>query len=219
MKIKICGLTRLEDAYTAIDAGVDYLGFIMYEGSPRHATRHDVRKIVQELKTSDSCPLLIGVFVNESAGLMTSVLDYCGLDLAQLSGEEPPEVMTDPSSPIYGRSFKGIRPQTMSEAASKAERYRPPAPSEDQPHLLIDAHHPTLRGGTGQKANWQIAADLSHRISRLMLAGGLNSSNVVAAIDAVHPYAVDTASGVEDSPGIKNPGKIRAFIRAARSVS
>lgn len=219
MKIKICGLTRLEDACTAIDAGADYLGFIMYERSPRYADQHEVRKIVQVLKTSENCPILIGVFVNEPAGLMASVLDYCGLDLAQLSGEEPPDVMTDLLSPIYGRSFKGIQPLTASEATSDAERYHPPAPTEDQPHLLIDAHHATLRGGTGQKADWQIAAVLSHRINRLMLAGGLNSSNVGAAIDAVQPYAVDVASGVEDSPGIKDPQKIRAFIQAARSNS
>lgn len=218
VKIKICGITRLEDAIIAIDAGADYLGFIMYERSPRYAKRHEVRKIVQELKTSGNCPILIGVFVNESADSMASVLDFCGLDLAQLSGEEPPEVMTDPISPIYGRSFKGIRPLTKSEATSDAERYRPPAATEDQPHLLIDAHHAPLRGGTGQKADWQIAADLTHRIPRLMLAGGLDSSNVGAAIEAVQPFAVDVASGVEDSPGIKNLEKIRAFIRAARSV-
>lgn len=219
MKIKICGITRLEDAFTAIDSGVDYLGFIMYERSPRYANQNVVRRIAQELKNSEKCPILIGVFVNESADLMASVLDDCGLDLAQLSGEEPPEVMTDPLSPIYGRSFKGIRPLNKSEATFDAERYRPPAPAEDQPYLLIDAHHPTLRGGTGQKADWQIAADLSHRFTRLMLAGGLDSSNVGAAIAAVKPYAVDVASGVEDSPGIKNPHKVRTFIRAARSAS
>jgi phosphoribosylanthranilate isomerase len=217
VKIKVCGISRLDDAYAAVDAGVDYLGFIFYDRSPRHTNREQVRTIALELKASGSCPILIGVFVNETAGVMASVLDFCGLDLAQLSGEEPPELITDPSTAIYGRSFKGIRPLTESEATSDSVRYRPPDPTDSQPLLLIDAYHATLRGGTGQVADWRLAANLSRHIPRLMLAGGLNASNVSAAIGAVQPYAVDVASGVEDSPGIKNPDKIRAFVRAARS--
>jgi len=218
VKIKICGITRLEDASIARDAGVDYLGFILYERSPRYVEPGQVRAIVRELRASDRCPILIGVFVNKSAASVASLLDQCGLDLAQLSGEEAPASITDPTSPIYGRSFKGIRPQTTSEARSDAEIYLPPDPAEDQPYLLLDAYHATLRGGTGKQADWQIAAELSRLIPQLMLAGGLNASNVGAAIKTVQPFAVDTASGVEESPGIKDPEKVRAFIQACRST-
>lgn len=218
MKIKICGITRLEDAAIARDAGVDFLGFILYERSPRYVESGRVREIVRELRASSRCPILIGVFVNKSAASVASLLNQCGLDLAQLSGEEAPAAITNPSSPIYGRSFKGIRPQTSSEARSDAELYLPPNPAEDQPYLLLDAYHPTLRGGTGKQADWQIATELSHHIPRLMLAGGLNASNVGTAIKTVQPFAVDTASGVEDSPGIKDPEQIRAFIQACRNA-
>jgi phosphoribosylanthranilate isomerase len=218
VKIKICGITRLEDAAIARDAGVDFLGFILYERSPRYVESGRVREIVRELRASSRCPILIGVFVNKSAASVASLLNQCGLDLAQLSGEEAPAAITNPSSPIYGRSFKGIRPQSTSEARSDAELFLPPNPAEDQPYLLLDAYHPTLRGGTGKQADWQIAAELSHHIPRLMLAGGLNASNVGTAIKTVQPFAVDTASGVEESPGIKDPEQIRAFIQACRNA-
>ncbi len=216
IKMKICGITRVEDAYTAIEAGADYLGFIMYERSPRYTGAVVAKTIADQLRSTTKCPLLVAVFVNEPAELMAEILDTCGLDLAQLSGEESADVLTAPSSPLYGRCYKGIRPTSLPEAARDVERYRPPSSLEDQPDILVDAYHPTLRGGTGEKADWQIAASLAQNTPRLMLAGGLDSSNVAQAIEQVRPYAVDVASGVEASPGIKSASKIRAFAKAVQ---
>jgi phosphoribosylanthranilate isomerase len=216
IKMKICGITRVEDAYTAIEAGADYLGFIMYERSPRYTGAVVAKTITDQLRSTTKCPLLVAVFVNEPAELMADILDSCGLDLAQLSGEEPADVLTALSSPLYGRCYKGIRPTSLQEAAIDVERYHPPSSLEDQPDILVDAYHPTLRGGIGEKADWQIAAILAQNTPRLMLAGGLDSSNVAQAIEQVRPYAVDVASGVEESPGIKSASKIRAFATAVQ---
>jgi phosphoribosylanthranilate isomerase len=219
VKVKICGITRLEDAHSARDAGAYYLGFILYNRSPRYIEPNRIKEIAREMKRDEHCPILIGVFVNETAESMASLLDSCGLNLAQLSGDEPPEFITNPSSPLYGQSFKGIQPRTDSEAASDAERFRPPSPSQYQPLLLVDAYHKTLRGGTGKQGDWKLASRLNRLTSRLMLAGGLNSGNVSEAVKVVQPFAVDVSSGVEISPGIKDPEKIRAFIRAAKTAS
>jgi len=218
VKIKICGITSLEDAVFARNAGADFLGFILYERSPRYIEPEKIKEIILGLKSSDNRPILVGVFVNDSAESIASILDFCGLDLAQLSGDEPPEFIIQTSSPIYGRSFKGIQPQSSSEATAEAARFQPPVPTQDQPALLIDAYHKTLRGGTGHQADWQIAAELSRLVPQLMLAGGLNPSNVGPAVEIVRPFAVDVSSGVEVKPGIKDPDKVRAFIQAAKSA-
>ena len=219
VKVKICGITRLEDAYTARDAGAYYLGFILYNRSPRYIEPNRIKEITRELKSDEDGPILIGVFVNERAESMASLLDSCGLDLAQLSGDEPPEFVTNPSSPLYGRSFKGIQPRTDSEGASDAKRFRPPSPSQFQPLLLVDAYHNTLRGGTGRQGDWKLASRLSRLTPRLMLAGGLNPENVSEAVKVVQPFAVDVSSGVEIGPGIKDPGKIHAFVHAVKTAS
>jgi phosphoribosylanthranilate isomerase len=219
VRVNICGTTRMEDALFARDAGADYLGFILYDRSPRYIEPDKIKEITEGLRGDEGGPLLIGVFVNESVEFMASVLDSCGLDLAQLSGEEPPEFITTPSSPLYGRSFKGIQPRNDEEATSDAERFRPPSPAKHQPFLLVDAYHKTLRGGTGEQGDWTLASRLSHLTPRLMLAGGLNPDNVAEAVKVVQPYAVDVSSGVENSPGIKDHEKIQAFIRAAKDPS
>lgn len=219
VKVKICGITRLEDACSARDAGAFYLGFILYNRSPRYIEPSGIKEITDELRLEEGCPILVGVFVDETAECMASLLDSSGLDLAQLSGDEPPEFITSPSSPLYGRSFKGIQPRTDSEAAADAERFRPPSPSPYQPLLLIDAYHQTLRGGTGKQGDWKLASRLSRLTSRLMLAGGLRPENVSEAVKIVQPFAVDVSSGVENSPGIKDSEKILAFARAAKAAS
>jgi phosphoribosylanthranilate isomerase len=218
VKIKICGLTRAEDALTAAEAGADFLGFIFYEVSPRYVEPQQVKKIAELIKARLSTPVLVGVFVNESAATMAQVLHYSDLDLAQLSGEESPELITDPSSLLFGRSYKGIRPRSEAEARRDGERYLSPTQEAAQPQLLIDAYHRTLRGGTGEIADWEVAASLARRVPRLMLAGGLNPENVAKAISQVRPFALDVSSGVEESPGIKDPLKIRKFVLASRPV-
>lgn len=200
-----------------MEAGADYLGFIFYPPSPRSISKDKARQIATHLRGEGNIPILVGVFVNESAESMAEVLDYCHLDLAQLSGDETPNLIGEIDSPIYGRSYKAIRPQSLAEAESEAEWYRPPQRMNDQPALLVDTHHANLYGGTGLTANWSIAARLTDLVPDLMLAGGLNSSNVVQAVNLVRPFAVDVASGVEASPGRKDHDLVRSFITKAKS--
>jgi phosphoribosylanthranilate isomerase len=248
-KIKICGITNLEDALTAAAAGADYLGFIFYPPSPRAITPETATAVAAQLRAGEKCPILVGVFVNETAERMAAILDQCQLDLAQLSGEEVPSLIGDPQSPLYGRAYKALRPTSFTEAEAEAEWYLPPdnprplspppgdgllpgdrfrqdfdpARSSVQaaavPRLLIDTHHPTLRGGTGQTGDWQMIAQLAETIPGLMLAGGLTPDNVAEAVAQVRPFAVDTASGVESGPGKKDGEKVRRFVTAVRRSS
>lgn len=218
-RVKICGITTIEDALVAADAGADYLGFIFYPRSKRSITPTDCRPIVKELRQRPECPLLVGVFVDESAAAVAAVLETCKLDLAQLSGDEVPSLVADKLSPLYGRSYKALRPASLAEAEADAEWYLPPSHMEGAPTLLIDTYHPTLRGGTGQTGDWSLSARLARAVPGLMLAGGLNAENVADAVRQVRPFAVDVASGVEASPGRKDSEQVRAFIARARRVS
>ena len=221
-QIKICGITSLEDARVALEAGADYLGFILYPPSKRAVDAATTKAIVdalqQEVGDQSGSPRFIGVFVNESASTMADLLDRCGLDMAQLSGDEPPALVGDRHSPLYGRSYKALRPLSLAEAEAEAEWYLPPEQPSDMPALLLDAYHPHLFGGTGQRADWTAAAHLARTISGLVLAGGLTPENVAEAVRQVQPFAVDVASGVEASPGRKAHQKVRRFIANARQA-
>jgi phosphoribosylanthranilate isomerase len=215
-QVKICGITNVEDARIAVEAGADYLGFIFYPPSKRSVSVADARRITIQLRQHERCPLLVGVFVNEQPTTMAQLLEFCQLDLAQLSGSELPSLVHDKDSPLYNRCFKALQPRSLSEALEEADRFVPVNPPSDRPTLLVDAYHPTLPGGTGQTADWEAATRLSQMIPGLMLAGGLNSENVARAIQAARPFAVDTASGVEATPGRKDHALIRSFIAAAK---
>jgi phosphoribosylanthranilate isomerase len=233
VRIKICGLTNLDDALVAAEAGADLLGFIFYDKSPRCITPTQVREIVTQLRDTDHrspilgsdepgspvtaprsplpAPRLVGVFVNPSLEQVVRTMDTCGLDLAQLHGEEAPELL----AALPGRAFKALRPRDAAEAASQAAAFARFGPAGG-PDLLVDAYHPTLRGGAGQTGDWSLAARLAGQ-HRLLLAGGLTPDNVAAAIAQVHPWGVDVASGVEAGPGRKDHDRLRAFIAAARA--
>ncbi len=219
MKVKICGITNLEDAQAAVQAGADFLGFIFYPPSKRFIAASDARHIAARLREQPNCPTLVGVFVNETAEQMARVLDECFLDLAQLSGEEAPALIGDPASPIYGRSFKALQPASLAEAEADAEWYAPPEPSAGQPMLLLDAYHPTLHGGTGRITDWHMAAQLTAKVPGLMLAGGLTPDNVADAVRHVRPFAVDVSGGVECAPGKKDHDKVRRFVRSAKAAA
>lgn len=219
VRVKICGLTNLDDAVVAAEAGADLLGFIFYEKSPRYVTPTQVRDIVAHLRpasprapfTDHRSPRLVGVFVNPSLEQVVGTMDYCGLDLAQLHGEETPELL----AALSGRAFKALRPRDEAEATEEAERFARFGPA-DGPDLLVDAYHPALRGGVGQVGDWQLAAGLAGQ-HRLLLAGGLTPANVAQAIAQVHPWGVDVASGVEAAPGRKDHDRVHAFIAAAQA--
>ncbi len=220
MKVKICGITNLEDALVAAEAGADYLGFIFYPPSPRAIEPEAARAIVAQIRqTMPNPPLMVGVFVNETAPSIAQILDDYGLDLAQLSGEELPSLAGDAQSPIYGRAYKAIRPATAAEAEVEAEWYAVQSSSVMRhPSLLVDTYHPTLRGGTGVAVEWGIVVYLFEHTPGIMLAGGLRPDNVAAAVRQLRPFAVDVASGVEAFPGKKDHDKVRAFIANAQTA-
>jgi phosphoribosylanthranilate isomerase len=211
MKVKICGVTNLEDALAAAEAGADLLGFNFYPPSPRYITPRTCRRIVRHLKQISSPVRTVGVFVNAPVERMRDILDECSLDLAQLSGDEPPEIL----EALDGRGFKAIRPESLVEARKQAGRF---SRMGGHPSLLLDACHPNLYGGTGKPGNWELAQEISRSYS-ILLAGGLHPGNLTEAIVKVRPWGVDVASGIESSPGRKDHQKLLAFIQTARQVT
>lgn len=218
VRVKICGITNIGDALVAVESGADYLGFIFFPPTKRSIGTDDAKAITQQLRQRADCPLLVGVFVNETADHMARIVADCDLDYAQLSGDEVPFMVADSQSPLYGRSYKGIQPTSLAEAEAEAEWYVVPSRPEQLPSLLLDSYHPTLRGGTGEIGNWDIGAEISRQYPGLMLAGGLRSSNVAAAVRQVRPFAVDVASGVESSHGKKDHDQVRSFIFEAKNA-
>ncbi len=225
VRVKICGLTRFEDAAVALELGADYLGFILYPPSPRSVTSESVGYIVDELRRAypsrfiePNPPQMIGVFVNETSANMAKIMDRCGLDIAQLSGDEDGGSVNNSGSPILGRAYKAIRPRSSNEAIDSVIRYANSTTSSvaSIPSILLDTPHGHLYGGSGEVGNWGLAAELAAGIPRLMLAGGLTPDNVSEAVRKVRPFAVDVASGVESSPGIKDHNLICLFIQNAK---
>lgn len=234
-KIKICGITKLEDGLVAVEAGADLLGFIFYEPSPRYVTPEVVRKIVSGVKgqvsrigvkineqkrsagppQATTTPQFVGVFVNSPLDTVRQILDFCQLDAAQLHGEEPSEFLNQ----FEGRAFKALRPKTQSQAETMIQTYDtfPSSPTSLLPGFLIDAYHPSLYGGTGHVTDWTMAANIARRYP-IMLAGSLTPANVTEAIQAVRPWGVDVSSGVELEKGKKDHQKVREFVRAVREV-
>jgi phosphoribosylanthranilate isomerase len=206
-KVKICGITNGEDAAAAVEAGADALGFVFYRKSPRYIEPALARQIIMTLP-----PLVIpvGVFVSEDQQVVRSIMDDCGLALAQLHGDE---------SAIYckelGRTvLKALRVKDRSTFLALAE-FRGRAGVRG---FILDAFSDQAYGGTGQVIDWQLAAEAA-KVASILLGGGLTPDNVEKAIQTVRPYGVDVSSGVERSPGKKDHEKVRAFIRAAKVVS
>jgi phosphoribosylanthranilate isomerase len=208
MKVKICGITTLEDALASVDAGADLLGFNFYPASPRCISIETCARITAVLKARGCVVGLVGVFVNVSPAEMLATLDACALDLAQLSGDEPPETLAE----LRGRGFKALRPAHPVELEADLLRYPAHVPA---PAWLVDAFRPGAYGGTGQTADWTAARRLTST-APILLAGGLKPENVAEAVRQVRPWGVDTASGVESTPGRKDEHKLRAFIQAVR---
>jgi phosphoribosylanthranilate isomerase len=215
--VKICGLTNLDDARCAAEAGADLLGFVFYPPSRRFTPPERVAEIVRALRDElgASAPRCVGVFVDESLERVRATLGLAGLDLAQLHGAEPPSVLRA----LAPRAFKAIRPQTPAEAEESAARYSDCFLADPAaPQLLLDAYHPDAPGGTGLQANLEAARRLAGRF-RLLLAGGLTPETVAAVVEQVRPWGVDVSSGVERPGGGKDPARVRAFVRAVRAIA
>ena len=211
VKVKICGLTSLADAQVALDAGADFLGFILYPKSPRYIAPAQVAEILAHLALPSHVNS-VGVFVNTPTEEVSAILDATGLNLAQLHGDEPESAL----AALKGRGYKAVRPADAA-AAQQASVFTP-YPTPPAPQLLLDAYHPNVYGGTGQQADWSLAATIVQSTPRLLLAGGLTAGNVADAIATVAPWGVDVASGVEAAPGRKDHAQIRAFLANAKPM-
>ena len=203
VKVKICGLTNLEDAHAAVSAGADLLGFIFAEKSPRRMTPEGVAAFVRHLPLH---VLRVGVFVDPPEALVMEAATACGLNLLQFHGTETPEFCAH-----FGlMSLKAFR--IRDEASLEAlPDYRTDA-------WLLDTYSEGQMGGTGQTFNWDLAIAAKKFGRPIFLAGGLTPDNVAAAVRQVDPFAVDVSSGVELSPGRKDHAKVAAFIRAAKGA-
>jgi phosphoribosylanthranilate isomerase len=225
VKVKICGLTRMEDACLAAEYGADLLGFVFFPKSARYVPPERVKAIVDAVKSSHTSIVAVGVFVNETVGTIKQVLEYCALDAAQLHGDEPPELLGLSESRtivtkenLSGRAYKAVQPRSIDEVDAMLEQYvlPPRLRLNDQiPALLLDAYHPHLRGGTGDTGNWAAAARAA-RQAPILLAGGLKPENIVQAIRTVRPWGVDVASKIESAPGKKDVNAMQRFIALAR---
>lgn len=208
MKVKICGLTHLEDAQAAVAAGADMLGFNFYPASPRYVSPKECARLVAALGGSRSAVSLVGIFVDATIEQIEGIMAECELDLAQLCGNESAEILAG----MGQRAVKALRPTSLPALLEMERKYPPRA---IPPAYLVDAYQPGLFGGTGQTGDWSLAANLSAR-APVLLAGGLTPDNVLSAIRQVKPWGVDVASGVERSPGRKDPLRVARFISIAK---
>jgi phosphoribosylanthranilate isomerase len=208
-RVKICGITNLEDAQRAVDYGADQLGLNFYEKSPRYISPDKARELVDSLPYNVET---VGVFVNEPMDDILATAEYVGLDGIQLHGDEDFKYVKELGRRTTRFVIKAFR---VSQTFSIAD-----AMDWDMDYPLFDAFSPYERGGTGMTLNWEeIASDVFLWFPfTAYLAGGLTPENVAEAVRTFKPYAVDVASGVESTPGKKDPMKVAAFIKAAKEA-
>lgn len=203
VRSKICGITRIEDALVAAEAGADAIGLVFYDKSPRAVDVRQARAILAALPPFVTS---VGLFVNASRCFIGEVLDAVPLDVLQFHGDETPEQCEGHGRPW----FKALRVRPGDDLHAEARRFA------GARAILLDAYVPGVPGGTGERFDWSlIPADLP---MPLVLAGGLTPDNVTEAIASVRPYGVDVSGGVEAAKGIKDAAKVAAFIRRVRGV-
>lgn len=202
-RVKICGLTRSEDVRAAVASGADAIGLVFYEKSPRSVTLDQAEQLAQGIPPFVS---VVGLFVNASETRVNQVLERVPLDLLQFHGDETAEFCAR----FRRRWVKAIRVREDGQIRRAFQDYSQAA------GLLVDAWDPDRYGGTGQSFNWNLIPQ--ERPLPLILAGGLSSANVSAAVEQVEPWAVDVSGGVESGKGIKDAVKISEFIKEVRRV-
>ena len=205
--VKICGITRSQDAELAAGLGANALGFVCWPKSPRYISTDAASAIAATVPAN---VLKVGVFVDQPAEEVARIIDAVGLDVAQLHGHE---------SPDYCRELKqkyvvsGFSRTVFKSVAMSGDGSVNIADFDPDVVLLVDAYDPTKFGGTGKTINGDAARELA-AARRTILAGGLNAANVKLAVRSVRPYGVDVSSGVESAPGVKDPSRMRAFFEA-----
>jgi phosphoribosylanthranilate isomerase len=203
--VKICGIKTLSEAFAALEAGADYLGFNFFPNSVRFIQRHEFSGIASVIKKEKPSVKLVGVFVNSSGDEIRSLLNTGVLDLVQLHGDESPDFCASFGNMAF-KAYRGL-PEINGKVYIRNEA----------PAFLIDANVKGAYGGTGLTADWSAAARLAKHYP-LLLAGGLNPGNVTEAVRQVNPWGVDVASGVESSPGRKDISRIRSFVQVVHSI-
>lgn len=203
LRVKVCGITRLEDAVAAVDAGADAVGFIFHRGSPRYIRPEDAGAIAAALPPFVST---VGVFVDVEHSEASATMRVAGLDVAQFHGDEDPSYCS-----MFPRVIKALRVRGP-EVLERLSEYSCVSA------FLLDAYSPDAHGGTGEVFDWSIAAKAT-ATHRVILAGGLTPDNIAEAVQRVRPYAVDVSSGVETAPGLKDHALVREFIRRAKGAT
>jgi phosphoribosylanthranilate isomerase len=198
VRVKICGITRLEDALAAVEAGADALGFVFAPNSKRLVEAEEIEKITAKLPPFVTT---VGVFQNQSPWEVNGIMDACRLHVAQLHGAEGPEF------------FKLVRHQVLKAVCVSGKEDLEKLPAFGQDYFLLDSG----AGGTGRTFDWELAVE-AKKYGGIILAGGLTPENVAEAVSTVRPWGVDTSGGVEQSPGVKDQAKIREFIKNAKGL-
>jgi phosphoribosylanthranilate isomerase len=201
-RVKVCGITRYEDARLAVDLGAWAIGMILWPGSPRHIDQATAASIARRLP---ALVTTVGVFVNQDLDAVNGAVASCALGAVQLHGEED-------AAYAAGVSARVIRATSLERCTPEWIDGLPPSTT-----LLLDASDPVKRGGTGRTIDWTRAAEVARR-RPVILAGGLTPENVGEAIRRVRPAAIDVSSGVEATPGIKDAGRLRALFAALEQV-
>lgn len=201
VKVKICGITNIDDALAAVDYGADALGFVFYHKSPRCVTSEKAREIIGQLPPFIST---VGVFANEAPEKIKEILEFSGIDILQLHGDEPPDTCY-----IWHRVIRALRVRDFADLK--------PLGVCRVSAFLLDTYSAESYGGTGQIFNWDIAVE-AKKFGRIILAGGLNPDNIEKAVRYVRPYAVDVSSGIEEEKGKKDLKKMREFIELAKKI-
>ncbi|MEB6592514.1 MULTISPECIES: phosphoribosylanthranilate isomerase [Pseudomonas] len=203
VRSKICGITRIEDALAAVEAGADAIGFVFYANSPRAVDVRQARAIIAELPPFVST---VGLFVNASRCELNEILEVVPLDLLQFHGDETPQDCEG-----YHRPWiKALRVRPGDDLEAACQLYA------GARGMLLDTYVPGVPGGTGEAFDWSLVP--AHLSKPIILAGGLSADNVGQAIAQVRPYAVDVSGGVEQAKGIKDAAKIEAFMRAVKQA-
>lgn len=206
-KVKICGITNLADAQLAVDLGADMLGFNFYEKSPRYIAPGSAKAIIESLEIGTRS---VGVFVNENIDRVHDIAVDTLIATVQLHGDESPYVVERLHNWLGLEVIRALRISSEFEVGMLDEYGEIP--------FLLDTFSPSVYGGSGETGNWDLAEQIVRSRSRVYLAGGLTPKNVAAAVKRVRPWAVDVASGVESSPGVKDPKKLEAFIKNAKNA-
>lgn len=200
-RVKICGFTRVEDAVYAASLGVDAIGLVFYPPSPRNI---GISKAIEIVKALPAFVSVVALFVDEQEAQIRKVLEQVPIDCLQFHGDELPEACR-----IYGKRYiKAVRMQENTDIPGLVGRY------SDADGLLLDAYHPSVKGGTGSRFDWSLIPKWSEL--PVILAGGLDITNAKLAVEKVRPYALDISSGVEAQKGIKDRDKMAAFIAAVQ---